>query len=151
MEFNNIQYDNNLLGLGLLMSDNLEFVHLFLKNPTNVRITEMVVRFILIMLLLTWFLRYVCMCCSSQHLREQLEAAENEITEQGHELDERVAEIADLRRDLFDLVAERDKYKKLVDQITLNYMNCREAAENLLKRIPNATLLEQLKSVGTED
>jgi hypothetical protein len=136
MEFNNIQYDNNLLGLGLLMSDNLEVVHLFLKNPTNVRITEMVVRLTLIMILFAWLLRYACMCCSTQHLREQLEAAENEITEQGHELDEKTTEIADLRRDLFDLISDRDKYKSLVDEVDLKYLNCREAAKRFIETHP---------------
>ena len=129
MDFDNIQYDNNLLGLGLLMSDNLEFVHLFLKNPTNVRITEMVVRLILIMLLFAWLLRYVCMCCSTQHLREQLEEAESEIIEQGHEIDE-------LRKELEIVKQELENYKELVDGVEAKYLNCREAAKRFIETHP---------------
>ena len=76
------------------------------------------------------------MCCSTQHLREQLEAAENEITEQGQELEERAAEVADLHKKLFDLISEREKYKKLVDELDVKYLNCREAAKRFIETHP---------------
>jgi uncharacterized coiled-coil DUF342 family protein len=58
-----------------------------------------------------------------------LEEAENEITEQGHELD-------DLRKELNVLKQELENYKELVDGLEAKYLNCREAARRFIETHP---------------
>jgi DNA repair exonuclease SbcCD ATPase subunit len=130
MDFNynkEFQYVNN--AVIEFPQRNIEVMFLILRNPTNIQVLEGFVRIVLIVLGFVWILRYACMCCNTQHLREQLEDAENEITEQGHEIEE-------LRKELNVLKQELENYKELVDGVEERYLNCREAAKRFIETHP---------------